>query len=155
MSFFRYGSQTTEPYSRTELDSFHFKTLYSRECSSSPFHSILGNCVPALNIDGTLPHGGLALVLGVKLRSSIVTCVLIQYLFGRSGSGYIRRRSQSMAINATDQGERNNFFFFFFFLYIRSPFLLKSSMFIKTALCGHYNHVKIWLKTLLLSVLFS
>ena len=58
-----------------------------------------------------------------------------------------------MAINATDQGERNNFFFHFF--YIRSPFLLMSSMFIKIALGGHYNHVKIWLKTLLLSVLFS
>ena len=44
-----------------------------------------------------------------------------------------------MAINATDQGERNFFFFFFF---LRSPFLLKSSMFIKIALGGHYNQVK-------------
>ena len=45
-----------------------------------------------------------------------------------------------MAINVTDQGERNKkkkkkk-------IYIRSPFLLKSSMFIKIALGGHYNHV--------------
>ena len=61
-----------------------------------------------------------------------------------------------MAINSTDQGEckkkkkkkKKK-------IYIRSPFLLKSSMFIKMALGGHYNHVKIWLKTLLLSVLFS
>ena len=60
-----------------------------------------------------------------------------------------------MAVNATEQGERNNFLFIYFVLYIRSPFLLKSSMFIKIALGGHYNHVKIWLKTLLLSVLFS
>ena len=40
-----------------------------------------------------------------------------------------------MAINAAEQGERNNCF------YIRSPLLLKSSMFIKIALGGHYNHV--------------
>ena len=46
-----------------------------------------------------------------------------------------------MAINATDQGERNSCF------YIRSPLLLKSSMFfLKIALGGHYNHVKIWQK---------
>ena len=52
-----------------------------------------------------------------------------------SGSGYIHRRSQSMAINATEQEERINCFLY------RSPLLLKSSMFIKIVLCGHYNHV--------------
>ena len=40
-----------------------------------------------------------------------------------------------MAINATEQGERINCFLY------RSPLLLKSSMFIKIVLGGHYNHV--------------
>ena len=45
-----------------------------------------------------------------------------------SGSGYIHRRCQSMAINVTEQGEPKNCF------YKRSPHQLQSSMFIKIVL---------------------
>ena len=70
------------------LDSFLFKTLCSREYSSSLSHSAPGSCISALNNDGKLHHRGLALVPEAKLRSSNITRALrqfpIQYLLGNS-----------------------------------------------------------------------
>ena len=66
-----------------------------------------------------------------------------------SGSGYIHRRSQSMAINATEQGERINCFYIGLHFYLSLPCLLKLCWVVTTIM------FKIWLKTLLLLVLFS
>ena len=66
-----------------------------------------------------------------------------------SGSGYIHRRSQSMAINVTEQGERVNCFYIGLHFYLSLPCLLKLCWVVTTVM------FKIWLKTLLLSVLFS
>ena len=67
----------------------------------------------------------------------------------RSGSGYIHRRSQSMAINATEQGERINCFYIGLHFYLSLPCLLKLCWVVTTIM------FQIWLKTLLLSVLLG
>ena len=66
-----------------------------------------------------------------------------------SGSGYIHHRSQSMAINATEQGERINCFYIGLHFYLSLPCLSELCWVVTTIM------FKIWLKTLLLSVLFS
>ena len=53
-----------------------------------------------------------------------------------SGSGYVHRRIQSMAISAREQGERK-----ICGSYIRPPLALQSSVFVKITLGGHNNHV--------------
>ena len=81
----------------------------------------------------------------------VCVCARARLVFNRSGSGsgYIHRRSQSMAINATEQGERINCFYIGLHFYLSLPCLLKLCWVVTTIM------FKIWLKTLLLSVLFS
>ena len=58
------------------LDSILSIACCPYENSSSPPHSILGNHIPARNIDRKFHHGLLTLVLEARLGSSNVTCAL-------------------------------------------------------------------------------